>query len=309
MSAPATHRPMNVQEWGLLILLSVIWGGSFFFTKIAVAEIPPLTIVFLRLALGAMVLNIILRSLKLSLPRDPKIWTAFLVMGLMNNMLPFTLLVWGQTHIASGLASILNATVPLFSIVIAHFFVRDEKASRLRILGVMLGFIGIVSMIGPDALKGLGGDVLAQLACLTAAFSYACAGFYGKRFKDMGLKPMVTATGQVTVSAFIMLFISLFADQPWTLPVPSTNTILSILGLGILSTSFAYTLYFKLLASAGASNLMLVTFLIPVTAILLGVLVLGEILHTSEIIGMLLIALGLLAIDGRILKNFRKTLP
>ena len=309
MSAPATHRPMNVQEWGLLILLSVIWGGSFFFTKIAVAEIPPLTIVFLRLALGAMVLNIILRSLKLSLPRDPKIWTAFLIMGLMNNMLPFTLLVWGQTHIASGLASILNATVPLFSIVIAHFFVRDEKASRLRILGVMLGFIGIVSMIGPDALKGLGGDVLAQLACLTAAFSYACAGFYGKRFKDMGLKPMVTATGQVTVSAIIMLFIALFADQPWTLPVPSTKTILSILGLGILSTSFAYTLYFKLLASAGASNLMLVTFLIPVTAILLGVLVLGEILHTSEIIGMLLIALGLLAIDGRILKNFRKILP
>ncbi len=300
---------MNVQEWGLLILLSVIWGGSFFFTKIAVAVIPPLTIVFLRLALGAMVLNIILKSLKLSLPRDPKIWTAFLVMGLMNNMLPFTLLVWGQTHIASGLASILNATVHLFSIVIAHFFVRDEKASRLRILGVMLGFIGIVSMIGPDALKGLGGDVLAQLACLTAAFSYACAGFYGKRFKDMGLKPMVTATGQVTVSAFIMLFISLLADQPWTLPVPSTNTILSILGLGILSTSFAYTLYFKLLASAGASNLMLVTFLIPVTAILLGVLVLGEILHTSEIIGMLLIALGLLAIDGRIFKNFRKTLP
>ena len=300
---------MNVQEWGLLILLSVIWGGSFFFTKIAVAEIPPLTIVFLRLALGAMVLNIILRSLKLSLPRDPKIWTAFLIMGLMNNMLPFTLLVWGQTHIASGLASILNATVPLFSIVIAHFFVRDEKASRLRILGVMLGFIGIVSMIGPDALKGLGGDVLAQLACLTAAFSYACAGFYGKRFKDMGLKPMVTATGQVTVSAIIMLFIALLADQPWTLPVPSTNTILSILGLGILSTSFAYTLYFKLLASAGASNLMLVTFLIPVTAILLGVLVLGEILHTSEIIGMLLIALGLLAIDGRILKNFRKILP
>ena len=300
---------MNVQEWGLLILLSVIWGGSFFFTKIAVAEIPPLTIVFLRLALGAMVLNIILKSLKLSLPRDPKIWTAFLVMGLMNNMLPFTLLVWGQTHIASGLASILNATVPLFSIVIAHFFVRDEKASRLRILGVMLGFIGIVSMIGPDALKGLGGDVLAQLACLTAAFSYACAGFYGKRFKDMGLKPMVTATGQVTVSDIILLFIALLADQPWTLPVPSTNTILSILGLGILSTSFAYTLYFKLLASAGASNLMLVTFLIPVTAILLGVLVLGEILHTSEIIGMLLIALGLLAIDGRILKNFRKILP
>lgn len=230
-------------------------------------------------------------------------------MGLMNNMLPFTLLVWGQTHIASGLASILNATVPLFSIVIAHFFVRDEKASRLRIFGVALGFIGIVSMIGPDALKGLGGDVLAQLACLTAAFSYACAGFYGKRFKDMGLKPMVSATGQVTVSAIIMLFIALLADHPWTLPVPSTNTILSILGLGILSTSFAYTLYFKLLASAGASNLMLVTFLIPVTAILLGVLVLGEILHTSEIIGMLLIALGLLAIDGRILKNFRKTLP
>jgi drug/metabolite transporter (DMT)-like permease len=146
MSAPATHRSMTVQEWGLLILLSIIWGGSFFFTKIAVAEIPPLTIVFLRLALGAMVLNIILRSLKLSLPRDPKIWTAFLVMGLMNNMLPFTLLVWGQTHIASGLASILNATVPLFSIVIAHLFVRDEKASRLRIFGVALGFIGIVSM-------------------------------------------------------------------------------------------------------------------------------------------------------------------
>jgi len=234
------------------------------------------------------------------MPREARLWAAFLVMGLLNNLVPFALIVWGQHHIASGLASILNATTPLFTVVVAHLLTPDETLTPLKAGGVAVGFGGAVAMIGPAALQGLGQDVLAQLACLAAALSYAFAGIFGRRFRRMGVTPLATATGQVSASTLMLLPLMLLADQPWRLAMPGADVWLAVLGVGLLSTALAYILYFRILAAAGATNLLLVTFLIPLTAILLGVLVLGEALLPRHLLGMLLIGIGLALIDGRL---------
>jgi drug/metabolite transporter (DMT)-like permease len=298
------NRPMGPREWAMLIALSVLWGGSFFFNAVAVKELPPFTIVFLRVGLAALILNAALPLLRLRLPSAPRIWAAFFGMGFLNNAVPFMLFVWGQTHIASGLASILNATTPLFTVVVAHAFTSDEKLTGNRLLGVLLGLAGVTVMIGPQALAGLaiadlGGDTLAQLACLGAALSYACAGVYGRRFKRLGVAPLLTATGQVTASAILLAPITVFAERPWTLPVPSLAGLSAILGLAVFSTALGYLLYFRLLATAGATNLLLVTFLLPVSSLVLGTFILAEPIVPTELLGMALIGLGLVAIDGR----------
>jgi drug/metabolite transporter (DMT)-like permease len=300
----AVNRPMRPREWAMLVTLSALWGGSFFFNAVALNELPPFTIVFLRVGLAAIILNAFLPLLGFRLPRAPRIWAAFFGMGLLNNAVPFTLFVWGQTHIASGLASILNATTPLFTVLVAHVFTCDEKLTGNRVLGVLIGLGGVTVMIGPQALAGLaiaglGGDTLAELACLGAAFSYACAGVFGRRFKRLGVAPLLTATGQVTASAILLAPIAFLADRPWTLPIPSLGGLGAILGLAIFSTALGYLLYFRLLATAGATNLLLVTFLLPVSTLILGTLILAEPIVPSELLGMMLIGLGLIAIDGR----------
>jgi drug/metabolite transporter (DMT)-like permease len=301
---------MTPLEWGLLLALSVLWGGSFFFTGVAVKELPPLTIVLLRVGGAAMILLFVLRVMGIAMPLDRRTWAAFFGMGLLNNVIPFCLIVWGQTHIASGLASILNATTPLSTVVVAHFLTSDEKMTGNRLAGVLVGLAGVVAMIGPEALGGLGTNVVAQLACLGAALSYAFAGVFGRRFKRMGVAPMATATGQVTASSVMLLPVALLIDQPWTLAAPSPQTWAAILGIAALSTALAYVLYFRILATAGATNLLLVTFLIPVTGILLGTLVLGERLAPQHFLGMVLIGMGLAAIDGRLLRPlWRKVTP
>ncbi|MFI5013414.1 MAG: DMT family transporter [Hyphomicrobiales bacterium] len=294
----AVNRAMNPIEWAMLIALSVLWGGSFFFTGVAVRELPPLTIVVLRVGVAAVILNVVIRMMGLAMPRQGRVWAAFFGMGLLNNAVPFTLFVWGQTHIASGLASILNATTPLFTVVVAHLSTPDEKMTGNRLLGVLLGFVGVAVMIG--RLDDLGADTLAELGCLAAALSYAFAGVYGRRFKRLGIAPMATATGQVTASAAMLLPVALLAEHPWTLPVPSLPACAAILGIAAFSTALAYVLYFRILATAGATNLLLVTFLIPVSAIILGTLVLREPLVGTQLLGMALIGLGLVAIDGRL---------
>ncbi len=291
---------MGALEWGLLIALSILWGGSFFFVGIAVAELPPFTIVLLRVAIAAVALHLVLRVLGVTMPWDAKTWLAFFGMGLLNNAIPFSLIVWGQTHIASGLASVLNATTPLFTVLVAHVLTADERLTRARISGVLIGLAGVVLMIGPAAMADLGRDVLAQLAVLAAALSYALAGIFGRRFKRMGVAPLATAAGQVSASSLLMLPVALLADHPWTLPMPSLAALGAVLGLALLSTALAYYLFFRILAAAGAVNLLLVTFLIPVSAILLGCLILGEVLTLAEVIGMALIGAGLAAIDGRL---------
>lgn len=295
----AINRSMGALEWGMVILLALVWGGSFFFNEIAVRELPPLTVVVGRVVLASVILLILLRLLGQQMPVNGTVWRAFFVMGFINNVVPFTLIVWGQIHIASGVASILNATTPLFTVLVAHRMTADEKITRGRVMGVFAGLAGVAVMIGGEALSDLGVNVLAQLAVLAAALSYAFAGVYGRRFRALGISPMATATGQVTTSSMVMIPVMLIVDQPWLLPLPSAAAIWSLIGVAALSTAFAYILYFRILSTAGATNLLLVTFLVPVSAILLGVLVLGEVLLPKHLAGMALIGLGLAAIDGR----------
>jgi drug/metabolite transporter (DMT)-like permease len=284
---------MALRVWLWLLSLSVLWGGSFFFAKVALSELGPFTVVFARVALAATAFALVV-PLRWHAP-----WRAYFVMGLLNNALPFSLIFWGQTEIASGLASILNATTPLFTLIVAHFLTRDEKIDRAKVAALLAGLAGVVVLVGPDVLTR-GSGLWGQIACLGAALSYAFAGVYGRRFQRMGVAPVEAAAGQVTASAMLILPIMLITEQPWTMAAaPSTVVWLALAGLALLSTALAYVLYFRILAAAGATNLLLVTFLIPVTAILLGALVLGERLEPRHFAGMALIGLGLAVIDGR----------
>lgn len=307
-SAPVTLA-MGPVEWAMLLTLSGLWGGSFFFVGIAVSALPTLSIVVLRVGLAAAVLWIVVLMTGRRLPRRKTIWLAFFQMGLLNNVIPFGLIVWGQRTIASGQASILNATTPLFTVMVAGLLLSDERVNGRKLIGVVIGFCGVTLMIGLDALSGLSSNVVAQIAILGAALSYACASVFGRRFKRFGIDPILTAAGQVTASTILLTPMALIVDRPWTLPMPSRLTWAAILGLAVLSTAIAYILYFRILERAGATNLSLVTFLIPVSAILLGTLFLGERLGWVGAMGMMLIAVGLVTIDGRLMDRWRRTKP
>lgn len=300
-----TSKPMGLRQWMLIVVLSVLWGGSFFFNGVLVQALPRFTIVALRVAIAAVALNVVIRATGQRMPGQRRIWAAFFVMGLLNNMIPFSLIVTGQTRIGSGLAAILNATTPLFTVVVAHFLTDDEQMTRRRLLGVLIGLVGVAVVIGLNALRSLGDQLWAQLAVLGAALSYALAGIYGRRFGRQGVAPVVTANGQVTASAVVLLPLALLVDRPWTLPAPPPQAWAAMLGLALFSTALAYVVYFRLLATAGASNALLVTFLIPVSAILLGAAFLGERLGAQQLAGMALIGVGLATIDGRVLRLLR----
>lgn len=306
MTTPARNRPMTALEWGMLILLSLVWGGSFFFNEIAVRQLPVFTVVVCRVALAALILLAVLRLSGQHLPRGRTVWAAFFGMGLLNNVIPFSLIVAGQQQVASGVASILNASTPLFGVILAHLLTTDEQLTPARLAGVVAGFLGVAVMIGAEAEQGIGGHLGAQLMILAGALSYAFAGIFGRRFKAMGVTPMATATGQVIASSMILLPMVLVVDRPWTLPMPGWDVIAALIGVAAISTAFAYLLYFRLLASAGATNLLLVTFLIPVSAILLGVMFLSEVLLPRHLAGMALIGLGLSLIDGRLWRGLKR---
>jgi len=299
---PMINQQMTGREWLVLLTLAVIWGGAFLFIGIAVHHVHPLTYVWLRLtiAAGAMFLFLKIKGERLNLPRE--VWGSILLLALLNNALPFTLFGWGQTHIASGLASILNATTPIWGVLVAHFFTADERMTPRKIAGVVLGFAGVATMIGPMLLANIGTDAVAQLACITAALSYAIAAVWARRFRGMGVAPMSLTTGQLTAGALMMLPLALLVDQPWTQPLPPTSAWGAIVALALLCTAFGYVLYFRLIETAGATNALLVTLLVPPFAILFGSLFLNEVLAPQDFIGLALIALGLAAIDGRLLK-------
>jgi drug/metabolite transporter (DMT)-like permease len=284
---------MTWRVWFWLVSLSVLWGGSFFFAKVALGSFGPLTVVFGRVALAALALNLV-NPLRRDAP-----WRSFLAMGALNNALPFSLIFWGQTHIASGLASILNATTPLFTVVVAHLLTDDEKVTAPKVAALLSGIIGVAVLIGPTIAQP-NDSLWGKLACLGAALSYAFAGIYGRRFRTMGVKPLDAAAGQVTASTLLILPIMLSVEQPWNGAVPTANGWTALAALALLSTALAYVLYFRILAAAGATNLLLVTFLIPVTSILLGAVFLQERLELRQFAGMALIGLGLVVIDGRI---------
>jgi drug/metabolite transporter (DMT)-like permease len=275
---------MATTEWTLLLTLSFLWGGSFFFFKVLVDELPPFTVVLGRVGIAAVALNLFLLARRDPMPGSIRTWSAFTVMGVLNNVVPFTLIVFGEMRISSGLASILNATTPVFGVLAAHALTANEKLTWSRGAGVLFGFAGVAILIGPDALAGLGhADLIGEAACLLAALIYGFAGIYGRRFK--GISPIKVATGQITASTLVLLPIVALVDRPWTLPMPSSAAWAAFAGIALLSTALAYILYFRILAAAGATNLLLVTFLLPISALLLGWLFLGEHVAPTALIG------------------------
>lgn len=293
----SANRPMTPGEWATLLVLSGVWGGSFFFNAVAVADLPVLTVVTARVGIAALLLAGFLALAGYRFPRDARVWAAFGVMGLLNNALPFTLIVWGQTMVPSGVASVINAATPLFGVVLAHYLTADEPMTANRVAGVLVGLAGVAVMVGGAV--GGGDALLGEIACLAATLCYACATIFGRRFRVMGISPMVTAAGQLIAASAALLPLALAIDSPWALPAPGLPAVAAVFGLAAVSTAFAYVLFFRLLATAGATNLLLVTLLVPVSAILLGTTFLGEVLQARQVAGMGLIALGLAAIDGR----------
>ena len=291
-AAPDMHR----QDWLLLLLLSVLWGGAFFFIGVAIRELPPATIVLARVALGALVLLPFLHRFGGALPKRPADWLPFAVMGLLSNVIPFSLSVTGQTYITSGMASVLNATTPFFSVLVLAGF-GEERLSVRRIAGVLIGLLGVAILRQPGPASS--DQIIGILLCLGSALSYGFSGLWGRRMLA-GIPPITSATCQLLCSSIVMAAIAGAVDRPWTLPMPSLATWLSLIALAALATAFAYLVFFRILARSGATNVMLVTLLIPVTAILLGWLVLGEPLSLREIAGALVIGSALLVIDGRV---------
>lgn len=286
---------MTRSDWIRLLVLSILWGGSFFFVEVALTGLPVLTIVWVRVALAAVILAGLLWATGVPFPARG-LWPALLVMGFLNNAVPFTLFVFAQGQITGALASVLNATTPLFTVLVAHLATADERITGTKAAGLGLGFSGVVVML---AAEGLGGEVVAMLACLMAALSYGVASVWGRRFRARGVAPLATAFGQVASSSLLLLPVWLWVDAPWTMGWPGLRPVAAMVGLAGVSTVLAYVLYFRLLASAGATNLSLVTFLIPVSATAMGWAVLGERLLLQDVAGFALILAGLMAIDGR----------
>jgi drug/metabolite transporter (DMT)-like permease len=300
---PPNDNRIDARDWSLLAVLSVLWGGSFFFNGAALRELPPLTLVLLRVALGAAILLPLLRIQAIRFPKGVRGWKPFFAIGLLNNVIPFSLIVIGQTFIPSGLASILNATTPLFTVIVMA--AAGEEALQLRrVGGVALGLAGVIILRG-WGVETRAGQGLGILLCLGGAFSYGFAALAARRLlKDA--PPLGTASFQLMASTVMMAIVVGAMEQPWRLPMPGVTTWLAVLGLAGLSTALAYIVFFQILRRSGATNVMLVTLLIPVTAVLLGWLVLGEPIAMREIAGALVIGSALLVIDGRVLNLLRR---
>lgn len=298
--------PMTPQLWGMLVLLSVIWGASFFFAAVALGGFPPLTIVLGRVAIAAAVLVLVCRAMGLALPRGREAWLAVAGMGLLNNAVPFSLIIAGQQFIPSGLAAVVNAATPVFAVLCAHLLTRDEPATATRLAGALTGLAGVAILAGPAAFAtGGAAELLGILLCLGACLSYGLSGVWSRRIARTGLAPIPTAAGQCVASSLMVLPLVVLFDQPWTLPAPPLEAVLAVIAFGLFPTALAYVLFYWTLARAGATNTMLVTLLVPVTALLLGTLVLGEVLAPRHFLGLAVIAAGLLVIDGRLLARLK----
>lgn len=296
-----TPKTMDGTDWGLLLLLSVLWGGAFFFAGVAVRELPPLTVVLMRVALASLFLLPVFWIAGHRLPRSVAEWRPFFVMGLLNNALPFGFIFAGQTYITVGLSSIINATTPLFAVMVMYAF-REERLSMNRLAGVLFGVLGVA------ILSDWGGGSEAQLAgillCMAGALSYGFSALWGRRHLA-GVAPVRSATCQLLSSTLIMSVAALAWDKPWSLAMPHSETVLAIVALALFGTALAYLVFFRILVRAGASNAMLVTLLIPVSAMLLGAIFLGEQIRAQEVVGAMVIGLGLMFIDGRVLRMRR----
>lgn len=290
---------MKRTDWIRLLLLSLLWGGSFLFYRMLATELPPLSTVFSRVSIGAGSIWLFLwwRGAVIDVPRDQI--GKIVGVALLNNVVPFTLFAWGETRIASGTASIINALTPIFVVLVTGLVLRTDALSPAKMVGVVCGLAGVVILVGPGSLVGT--DLLGEAACVLAAISYGFALPLGKRI--VGVAPPVMAACQLTASTLVMLPLMVTIDAPWSLAAPSAAGWVAVLGLGLLSTGLAYIIFFALMASAGPTNLSLVTLLIPPSALLLGWAVLGEPVTANAVFGMVVIGVGLLVIDGRLLRR------
>ena len=294
-----TRKSLSARAWAELLLLSLLWGGSFLSIRVALDEIGPLTVVLHRVGWAALALWLVVAAMRLPLPRGARVWGAFLVMGLLNNVVPFGLMAWGQLHISTGLTSILNASTAIWGVVVAALVFADERLTARRAIGVALGFSGVVTAIGWRAAADLDATSLAQLAVLAGALSYALAGAWA-RSRLAGLAPQIAAAGMLTASTLVAIPMAWIAEGPPSLALEPV-TWAAIAYYSLAATGLAYLLYYRVLASAGSGNLLLCTLLIAPVAIVLGAVVLGEELRPMAYVGFALLAVGLLAIDGRAL--------
>jgi len=290
---------MSARNWGLLLLLALLWGSSFFFYKVLVAALPPVTVVLGRLALAAIAMHLWLAAQGQSIPMSGKLWLRFLLLGFLNCSLPFVLIAWAELRISSGLASILNATTPIFMVAVAHWGTDDEKLSAAKAIGIALGILGVIVLAGPGALEG-GGTIWAKLAVIAASCSYGFGGVYSRRFKD--LPPLQAATGQMTGAAVLLIPLSLLIDRPWTLAVPHLDVWAAWLAIALVNTALAYVLYYRMVANIAVTYISLVTLLIPVIALLLGAAFLDESVSLQALAGMAIISLGLAATNERLFR-------
>ena len=296
MSTSTRTPALNTEAWLLIVALSLPWGGSFLFYRMLAADLPSFTIVLGRVGLAVPLLWLLVRARgqRLDVPGG-----GFLVMGILNNVIPFSLFAWAEIRIPSGTAAILNATTPMFGALVLRLFA-GERLTPLRVIGIVLGFIGVAVLVGPAAFT-FQGDLLAELACLGAALSYGFTSLWARRLRKVD--PLHAATAQCLCSTLVLLPLVAVIDRPWTLPMPGAATWGALLGIALISTALAYVIFFRIVAVAGAANVMLVTFLVPVSALALGAVVLAEPITWNALAGMALIAAGLTAIDGRLLNR------
>jgi drug/metabolite transporter (DMT)-like permease len=304
-----SNRPTSILSPATLLMLGclgLLWGGSFFFASIAVRHVPPFTLAFLRFLFAALALHIVIAG-RHAIYREIAVrWRDFLLLGLMNNAVPHSLIFLGQTEIGAGLASILNATTPIWTVAVAHVFTRDEKLSGTKLLGCTIGLAGTAALFSKHLTAAGHTPLWAMALPLAAALSYGFAAVWSRRFSTVA--PPVTAAGQLTASTLIMLPVVLLHDRPWHLPMPPASAIAAILMLALLSTALAYILYFRLIAMAGATTASLVTLIVPPSAILLSTLFLGERMSAEGWLGLLLILIGLVVLDGRTVDRISLTL-
>ena len=288
-----------------LLLLASLWGPSFLFIKVAVGEIPPLTLVVGRVGIAAALLFIILRLQGRSLPKLGPIWIHFGVMALFQNALPFALINWGEQYIDSALAAILNGTTPLFTILLAHQFIDDDRLSLGKALGVFVGFAGLLVLIAPALFGGVQATAWGLIAVTIAAASYGVAIVYS-RLNLRGQVPLVAPTAQLTLATLYLLPLALIFEQPFSLPTPSATAIGSLFMLAVFGTALAFVVYYRIIERASASYVSMVTYLVPIFGVVLGVLVLDEQLSWNAIVGCALILTGVMIVNGAVDRSFAR---
>lgn len=288
---------MRIRNFLWILFLAALWGPSFVFIKVAVEEIPPLTMVVGRVGVAAILLNLILWMQGRSLAGLGPAWKHLAVMALVHNALPFALFNWGELYIDSALASILNGTTPLFTILLAHIFVQDDRLTPNKIVGGVIGFGGLLLLVAPSLVNGVQATSWGLLAVTVAAASYGVAIVYS-RLHLRGLPPLVAPTAQLSLATLYMLPLSLWIEQPFRLPAPSLQAVGALLVLAVFGTALAFVIYYRIIERTPATYVSMVTYLVPIFGVILGVLVLGEQLRWNAYLGCILILSGVMVVNN-----------